>query len=93
MGVKTLQTNVHHDHLLRIENDLCLHLQACDLPCTLTSDLLMKGRSLRSASEIPWENLSDSRGELRTFPWDCGQCLVDAALQQIPDSEQPLQAG
>ncbi len=46
-GVKTLESNVHHENLLRVENDLRLHLQACHLPYTLTSDLLIRNIPLQ----------------------------------------------
>ena len=46
-GVKTLESNVHHENLLQVENDLRLHLRACDLSYTLTSDLLIRNIPLR----------------------------------------------
>ena len=47
-GVKTLETNVHHECLLRCEMDLRLHLKARDLPYTLTSDLLIRNVPLKA---------------------------------------------
>ncbi len=47
-GVKTLETNVHHECLLRCEGDLRLHLAARDLPYTLTSDLLIRNVPLKA---------------------------------------------
>ena len=46
--VKTLETNVHHECLLRCEMDLRLHLAAQDLPYTLTSDLLIRNVPLKA---------------------------------------------
>ncbi len=47
-GVKTLETNVHHERLMQCEMDLRLHLLAQDLPYTLTSDLLIRNVPLKA---------------------------------------------
>ncbi len=46
-GVKTLESKLHHERLAQIENDLLLHLQRQDLPCMLTSDLLIRNVPLK----------------------------------------------
>ncbi len=46
-GVKTLESTVHHERLVQIEQDLRLHLKRQNLPCTLTSDLLIRNVSLK----------------------------------------------
>ncbi len=46
-GVKTLESTVHHERLVQIEQDLRLHLRRWDLPCTLTSDLLIRNVPLK----------------------------------------------
>ncbi len=47
-GVKTLESTVHHDRLVRIEGDLRLHLEMQDLAYTITSDLLIRNVPLRA---------------------------------------------
>lgn len=45
--VKTLESKLHHEQLAQIEQDLRLHLHRRDLPCVLTSDLLIRNVPLR----------------------------------------------
>jgi len=47
--VKTLESKLHHEQLAQIEQDLRLHLHRRDLPCVLTSDLLIRNVPLRES--------------------------------------------
>ncbi len=78
-GVKTLESKLHHERLAQIEIALGRHLRKQDLPCVLTSDLLIRNVPLREgvAPDIAiWPGRHVLRPDV-----DYGSVLLSAELR------------